>query len=330
MRRRSQLRDISFRDYLQRDKSTACTAGDPADKGDVMRILQRAVVCVAALGMTMFAGCGSRATRDVAASRPTAASNTSGADSAANSPGNTFGILGSPGTSAAAVGTDSRTPKASAETAVLALLTAERDGKHRVSFGMLARGGLDRFSSPESWTRHRVAAPGITGFRLESQRGSEVTILVEHEPGIDPFVGLRFAQERQVWRAVQETDGWLVDPVPAVTPVVPSGSGIVDVVRRWTLARQACDANAELRLQAVPAAFGLSATAASLCRTTGAVSLSKVVPVVPGPDTAPLVEQYGPGVLRYVRSVEVSGPSGRFTVIVVPIGDTWRILSVTD
>ena len=54
------------------------------------------------------------------------------------------------------------------------------------------------------------------------------------------------------------------------------------------------------------------------------------MPVESGPQTAEMIAQYGPGIVRYLRAVEVRGVPRPFTAFVVPIGTEWRVIGVSD
>lgn len=287
------------------------------------RRLGLAAVCVSAIA---FGGCSSSPR---AASSPDAKSTADAvASSSVAEPAKTSA------SSVAAPGPDEsaypRSPKASAEEVVLALLEAEKAGNHRASFALLTRAGLAKYRSPDVWATHRIGVARVTGYHRETVKGGDVTALVEHKPAIDPFVGLQFAQEHQTWHARQEPDGWLVEPEPDIEPIVPADAGARDVAAKWAAARQSCDQAAELELQAVRTPFGESVGAAALCRSSGALSTGEPTQGSPGPQTAQLVAQYGPAVIRYVRGVEISGGPEPFTVLLVPIGDAWRVIAASD
>lgn len=231
---------------------------------------------------------------------------------------------------ASAEATASRTPKTSAESAVLALLEAEQNGDRRASFGMVSTAGLAAYPSEDTWATRRTELAPVTAFTPESVAGSDVTVLVSHRATIDPFVGLQFAQEHQIWHARHEANGWLVDPEPTVKPIVPSAALAGQVAIEWVTARQACDDLKTKDLQAVATLFGSSAGAAKLCRSKGSLSVGQPAQAQPGPQTADLVSQYGSRVLPYVRRVPVSGGPTPFSLFLVPMGDSWRVVSAND
>ncbi|MGH9164882.1 MAG: hypothetical protein ACRDZW_05125, partial [Acidimicrobiales bacterium] len=162
-------------------------------------------------------------------------------------------------------------PAPSAEEAVDRLLAAERDGDHAASYRLLSaqgRRGLD----PNAWTRRRNDLPRITGFRVEPGQGATVVALVDHEPGLDPFVGLSPARERQSFRARQGAGGWLVDPDPVVEPQYPDAAAARAAALAWAEAVQACDQPRARGLQGVEAPFGPVEALAGLCWTRDPLS----------------------------------------------------------
>ena len=155
-----------------------------------------AVAC-SVIGAMVLAGCGNSASVDSATPPTTAVATTAVSSVATTSP-----VVGN---------TIPRSPQASAEAAVVALLDAEKAGNHRASFTFLTTSSQASYPSPDVWATHRVGTAPVTTFRVESSSGAEVRVLVEHKPAIDPFVGLQFAQEHQTWHARRESGGWLVD-----------------------------------------------------------------------------------------------------------------------
>ena len=240
------------------------------------------------------------------------------------------------GTSVSAAG---RTPKATAVAAVTALLDAERGGDHTAAFALLSSVGVAKYPSPDDWFRHRTEVAPVTDFSEESTTGesagpsakeSDVRMLVRHQPGIDPFVGLQFAQEHQVWHARNEAGGWLVDPDPFVQPVVPAESGVRNVALQWAQESQRCDDKAAASLQAVNPLLGVSAGAVALCHSSGPLGVGTPSPASVGPETAGLVAQYGSDVVQYVRKVAIKGGPKPFNAFLLPIGDAWRVVAVND
>ncbi|MGH9179838.1 MAG: hypothetical protein ACRD0N_14955, partial [Acidimicrobiales bacterium] len=94
----------------------------------------------------------------------------------------------------------SAAPQPSPAAALTALLEAEKAGDHAASYRLLATGARKNLTTA-AWSRRRNELPAVTGFTVERTEASTVVALVDHEPGLDPFVGLRPAQDRQRWTA---------------------------------------------------------------------------------------------------------------------------------
>lgn len=220
------------------------------------------------------------------------------------------------------------TPRATPTDAVVALLAAEKANDHVASFGLVDPAGRAAYPTAPDWARRRAELAAVLGFRVESTKGDDVTVLVDHEPGIDPFVGLHFAHEHEVWHAVKSANGWLVDPDPKTTPVLPADAGARTVAMTWATALQACDPAAAAKQQAVTNLLGVSAGPAALCHAAGPVTADPPAPADQGPQTADLVAQYTVDVLGYVRKVHIGGIPAPFDAYLVPIGDSWQVVAV--
>ena len=219
------------------------------------------------------------------------------------------------------------TPKGSATDVVTALLTAEQANDHVASFGFIDAAGRTAYATAPDWARRRAELAPITGFKIESTKGDDVTALVNHHPGIDPFIGLQFAAEHQVWHAVKSSGGWLVDPDPKTTPVVPPDAGARTAALTWATALQACDAAGAAKLQAVANLLGVSSGPSALCHASGNVTADAPASADQGPQTADLVAQYTVDVLGYVRKVHIGGIPAPFDAYLVPVGDVWQVVA---
>lgn len=269
------------------------------------RILNSAAIAI--LGVGILTGCSSGKARSAPAPTTTASS--------------------VPGI-APLVSVTPPTPKSTPIEAVTAVLAAEQANDHGASFGLVDPAGREVYKTAPDWERRRAELAPITRFKIESTKGADVTALVEHRPGIDPFIGLHFAQEHQTWHAVKVGTGWLVDPDPTVTPVVPSDAGARTAALSWAGAMQACDNAGATALQALPNLLGVSAGPGALCHVTGTPSADAPSPADQGPQTADLVAQYTVDVLPYVRMVRITDGSIAFDTYLVPVGDAWRIVGV--
>ena len=154
---------------------------------------------------------------------------------------------------------------------------------------------------------------------------------VTHEPGLDPFVGLSPAEERQTWRGSRTGGGWLVDAAPKIEPVLPPDADAPAAARSWAAGdpglRQGDSPDSARRVDEV---FGISSNIGGLCGSTGAVTVGKARPLESGPTSAELVAQYTDAAFGWARVVPVEGPTEPFLVVLAPIGDEWRVVGVSD
>lgn len=217
-----------------------------------------------------------------------------------------------------------------AKAALEELLAAEAANDHDRSYTFLSERGRAEYPSVEEWARQRAQLPAITGFEVVEAAESSVIALVEHEPGLDPFVGLSPARERQSWRASQEDGRWVFDGDPEIEPVYPPEERAVDAALEWARAVQRCDEGAARRLEAVEELYGDAAAAAGLCGSEGPVEADDVKPLPSGPASSDVVAQFSADALDWARSVPVRRPGDRFVLILAPIGDDWRVLGVYD
>ena len=243
--------------------------------------------------------------------------------SSTTSPSSTVSTTTEPGTAP--------TRRATAEDAVTALLDAEVRGDHAGSYRLLSKAAREEVGDVSDWTRDRNELPAITRFTTEAGKAAgQVVAIVEHEPALDPFIGLTPARERQTWTAVREDGGWLTGPAPGIEYILPPDAAAVPAVKAWATDVQACNAAGATERQAVGELYGTSANAAKLCRSRGPITVGEVGALTEGPTSADLVAQYSSDVLQWARVVETDGPAGPFSVVVAPLGDTWKVLGVTD
>ncbi len=223
-----------------------------------------------------------------------------------------------------------RDPQRSPVAALSALLEAEKTRSHKSSFALLSTEALRKYPTLEDWSNHQIDLPQVTGFSDVTAVDGQVSALVEHMPGIDPFIGIQFAQERQTWHAQREGDGWLLDSEPLVEPIIPPADLATSAAEKWVEAVRACDQKAARESQAVANLFGISEGASKVCGSKESYSVAPPVAVTPSPETSALVAQYGAGILRYVQTVAVTGGSKSFVAYLVPIGDVWKVIGVND
>ncbi|MGH3115993.1 MAG: hypothetical protein ACRDQ2_02560 [Gaiellales bacterium] len=221
-------------------------------------------------------------------------------------------------------------PVATVREAVEALLSAEQRGNHAASYRLLSSRSRRTYRDVADWSRRRNELPKITGFSILDAAGDRATALVEHRPGLDPFVGLSPARERQTWRGRPERGGYLLDADPEVEVVLPPDDAAKPAAEAWASAVQGCDEAQARALQGVATLFGSSRGAASLCRSTGRVRAGAVTRLPPGPISSDIVAQYSTDALVWARVVALDADRASFHVILAPIADGWKVIGVFD
>lgn len=223
------------------------------------------------------------------------------------------------------------TPQPTLRAAVEGLLTAEVDADAAASYRFLGEEARSEYRDVAEWTRRRSQLPPTTGFEIESaDEPDTVVAVVTHPPGLDPFIGLSPARERQTFEGVEVDGGWLVATEPEVEFLLPPDADAPPAVQAWAEAVQACDEAAGAELEAVDDVFGTSQGASELCGSSGAVTVGEPTELLAGPAATDLIAQYSTDILGWARAVPVTGPVSPFSVVVAPIGDEWRILAVND
>ncbi len=218
-------------------------------------------------------------------------------------------------------------PASSPSEAVEAMLEADRAGDLDASHALLSPAGRDVAPTPRDWQRRRDSLPDVVDFEVVSTDGSEVQVEVTHDPGLDPFVGLR-GPERQTFAAVETAEGWLVDPDPRREFLVPDDSEAGDVAQRWAEAVQGCDIERARTLQVGDDLLGDVTAGGGLCASSLPVVAGEVRRLEPGPSAVTaLVEQYSTDVLAWARIVELSGPVD-VDVVLAPIDGRWQVLAL--
>jgi hypothetical protein len=215
--------------------------------------------------------------------------------------------------------------------AVVSLLEAEARLDHQRSYGLLSAAGRAQYRDVADWTRRRTQLPLVTEFRIEGDGSTpgSVSVLVQHRPSLDPFIGLSPARERQSWTGRREGGGWLVDPEPEVHPLWPSDALAAPAALTWARAVQACDSTRARAAQAVDPPLGLEQVGQlGLCGSTSPLATGPTGPLAAGPASAELVAQYTTDALAWARSVAITGGPKPFSVVLAPLGDGWRVVGI--
>jgi len=215
------------------------------------------------------------------------------------------------------------------------LLAAEVRGDQATSYRLLSADGRDQYPNLSEWMKRRTEVPAITSFKVKDPgrsggRTQKVVVDVRHKPGLDPFIGLSAARERETWVARKKGTGWLVDPEPSVTYELPSDASASTAALSWAQAVQACDKTKAAAHQAVDELYGTPEAATGLCRSKGTASAGKVGRLQAGPSSADLIAQYSTDALAWAKVVPIKASSISFSLVLAPIGSMWKVVGVSD
>jgi hypothetical protein len=218
-----------------------------------------------------------------------------------------------------------------ARAAVRRFLQAGADGDPAVAYGLLDRAGVERYPTLARFTRAQADRPEITAVRVGRERragtGAEVTATLAHPAAIDPFTGLVPARTVEVWRASRQNGRWRVaaDPV-SVRADLPGDARAPQAVTAWVERLLGCDRAGAAGLQAGADLYGPADLPELPCRTRGRWTVAAPQSFDAAVEPEAYVAAFGPEVGAWARLVPVQGPGARFSVVVGPVGDAWRVL----
>jgi len=219
-----------------------------------------------------------------------------------------------------------------ARAAVRRFLRAGAAGDHAVAYGLLDRAGRRRYPTLARFTRAQADRAAVTAVRVGAERRvgggrAEVTVTLAHRPAIDPFAGLVPARTVEVWRASRQDGRWRVaaDPV-SVRAELPGDDRAPEAVSAWVQRLLGCDTQGAAGLQAGAELYGPADLAALPCRERGRWTVAAPEGFDAAVEPEPYVAAFGPEVGAWARLVPVQGPGTRFSVVVGPLGDGWRVL----
>ena len=206
------------------------------------------------------------------------------------------------------------------------------DGDPAVAYGLLDRAGLRRYPTLARFTRAQADRAEVTTVRVGRQRRAgagmvDVTVTLAHPPAIDPFTGLVPARTVEVWRASRQDGRWRVaaDPV-SVRADLPGDGRAPEAVTAWVKRLLACDRAGAAGLQAGADLYGPADLPELPCRQRGRWTVAAPEPFDAAVEPEAYVAAFGPEVGAWARLVPVRGPGTRFSVVVGPVGDAWRVL----
>jgi hypothetical protein len=219
-----------------------------------------------------------------------------------------------------------------ARAAVRRFLQAGAGGDLAVAYGLLDRAGLKRYPSLARFTRAQADRPEVTAVRVGRERPAgdgrtEVTVALSHPAAIDAFTGLVPARTVEVWAASRQDGRWRVaaDPV-SVRAELPGDDRAPGAVTAWVERLLGCDRQGAAGLQAGTELYGPADLAERPCRERGRWTVAAPQSFDAAVEPEAYVAAFGPEVGVWARLVPVQGPRTRFSVVVGPLGDTWRVL----
>jgi hypothetical protein len=223
-------------------------------------------------------------------------------------------------------------PAGTARAAVGRFLKAEAGGDLEAAYGLLDRTGRGRYPSLARFTRAQADRAGITAVRVGRERRTgdgraEVTVTLSHPPAIDPFIGLVPGRTVEVWPASRQDGRWRVAAAPvSVRAQLPGDGRAPEAVSAWVQRLLGCDLHGAAGLQAGAELYGPADLAQLPCKERGHWTVAAPQTFDAAVEPEAYVAAFGPEVGAWARLVPVQGPRTRFSVVVGPVGDAWRVL----
>jgi hypothetical protein len=220
----------------------------------------------------------------------------------------------------------------SARAAVQRFLQAGADGDFAVAYGLLDQAGRKRYPSLARFTRAQADRAEVTAVRVGRERRAgdaraDVTATLTHPAAIDPFAGLVPARTVEVWRASRQDGRWRVAAEPvSVRADLPADDRAPEAVTAWVERLLGCDRQGAAGLQAGAGLYGPADLAELPCRERGRWTVAAPESFDAAVEPEAYVAAFGPEVGSWARLVQVQGPRSRFSVVVGPLGDAWRVL----
>ena len=222
----------------------------------------------------------------------------------------------------------------SARATVRRYLQAGADGDLAIAYGLLDEAGRRRYPSLARFTRAQADRSPVTAVRVgrEHRAGdgrAEVTVTLRHPAAIDPFAGLVPGRTVEVWRASHQDGRWRVAAEPvSVRAELPGDDRAPETVTAWVQRLLGCDRQGAASLQVGAELYGPADLAELPCRERGRWTVAAPQGFDAAVEPQPYVAAFGPEVGSWARLVPVQGPGTRFSVVVGPLGDAWRVLGI--
>lgn len=221
---------------------------------------------------------------------------------------------------------------ASARDALQRYLDAEIAGRYDASFALVDPKTRESDGPVAAWgnTRSNRLLPEqfeIVGVAVVAE-GVDLTVTASRTPAVSALTGLVPARSQETWRVV-DTGGWRVlggRPVD-VRPELPSEAAAAATGAAWLERAMACDEQGATALQLSANLLGSPGLRAATCKSKATWTAGDAVPLSELSNPTVFLSAYGPGVGRWARAVPVTGP-GRYTIVLVPLGDEWRVTGV--
>jgi hypothetical protein len=220
----------------------------------------------------------------------------------------------------------------SAAEAVQRFLDANAKQDFATSFGLLDKAGRERVKTVAAWTEAQAERPAVTSVKVTGERRTgpdtvEVAVAVTHPAAVDPFAGLTPGRTDESWQARREAGRWRVGAEPvSVHAVLPGAAAAPAAVQAWVDRLERCDTDGAAALQATAELYGPADLAGVPCREHGTWKAAATRGFDSADEPQPYLSAFGPEVQTWARLVPVQGPKTRFTVVVAPLGDSWRVL----
>lgn len=223
-------------------------------------------------------------------------------------------------------------PPDSPTSALQQYLDAEIAGNSAVALALVDRATRERVGVVAAWVADRPNRLRPATYRILGTKpvaaGVELAVDARRDPSINPLTGFVPARSKETWLAVEE-DGWRIAtgrPID-MRPELPSDAAATEAASRWLAASAGCDERAAAAIQLSPTLLGASGIGDELCDISGEVSASPATSLSRATDSTPFVSAFGGSVGDWGRAVSVTG-AVRFTIVLAPLGDEWRVMGL--
>ena len=219
----------------------------------------------------------------------------------------------------------------SARAAVQRFLQAGADGDFAVAYDLLDQAGRKRYPSLARFTRAQADRAEVTAVRVGRERRAGDPAGRRHRHPVPPGRHRPVrragpARTVEVWRASRQDGRWRVaaDPV-SVRADLPGDDRAPEAVTAWVERLLGCDRQGRPASRPGPSCTGRPTWPGS-CQERGRWTVAAPEGFDAAVEPEAYVAAFGPEVGSWARLVPVQGPRSRFSVVVGPLGDAWRVL----